>query len=209
MAVFKRQLLGQFSLVGLQTYLLMVASRGPTRLLLARNSGKTWITELYPMYDDNNMLERQEVVPFRLTRNLVVFFTPYGVEGPFVSSMAAAAKALAAEDEEFRCYLSLFFRDDLLYTHVRKARVVAQQQGQAATSSTAALVASVDAGKLQDMMVRNVDRLMGRLLQVAPAEISAGQAPPPNVQLGVIKLVELATSARCLCKLCPTWHPWY
>lgn len=223
MAVFKRQLLGQVALLSLQSYLLMVGSRNPSRLLLSRNSGKAWIAELFPMYDDTNMLERQELVPFRLTRNLVVFFTPYGVEGPFVTSMCAAAQAMADAEEDLRCYLSMFFRDDVLYAHARKARLTAQQQAAQTQShahlpSTASAVAAVDAAALQDMVTRNVDKLMARLLQVAP-RLAPGQdvVPPPggegvvtpNVQGGASKLVELATAARCLCKMCPTWHPWY
>ena len=31
-------------------------------------------------------------MPFRLTRNLATFFTPFGVEGVFITSMVAAAQ---------------------------------------------------------------------------------------------------------------------
>ena len=48
--------------------------------------------DFYPVYDARGLLERSEPVPFRLTRNLHTFFTPFGVEGVFVSAMAAAAQ---------------------------------------------------------------------------------------------------------------------
>lgn len=38
------------------------------------------------------VLERSEPVPFRLTRNLQTFFTPFGVEGVFITAMAVAAQ---------------------------------------------------------------------------------------------------------------------
>ena len=38
------------------------------------------------------LLERSEPVPFRLTRNLQTFFTPFGVEGVFITAMAVAAQ---------------------------------------------------------------------------------------------------------------------
>ena len=38
------------------------------------------------------LLERTEPVPFRLTRNLQTFFTPFGVDGIFITSMALAAQ---------------------------------------------------------------------------------------------------------------------
>ena len=49
--------------------------------------------DFIPSYDQKGILERTEPVPFRLTRNLHTFFTPFGVEGVFVSAMAAAAQA--------------------------------------------------------------------------------------------------------------------
>lgn len=47
-------------------------------------------------YDIHGMVEFAEPVPFRLTRNLQTFFTPFGVEGLFISSMCAAAQAVVA-----------------------------------------------------------------------------------------------------------------
>ena len=65
----------------------------PYKILFARNSGKTFQVDFTPTYDQKGCLERTEPVPFRLTRNLHTFFTPFGVEGVFVSAMAAAAQA--------------------------------------------------------------------------------------------------------------------
>ena len=45
-----------------------------------------------PQYDGTGALERPEPVPFRLTRNLANFFTPFGVEGIFVTSIIAGAQ---------------------------------------------------------------------------------------------------------------------
>ena len=64
----------------------------PYKILFARNSGKTFQVDFIPSYDQKGILERTEPVPFRLTRNLHTFFTPFGVEGVFVSAMAAAAQ---------------------------------------------------------------------------------------------------------------------
>lgn len=50
----------------------------------------------FTAYDMNGIVEFSEPVPFRLTRNLQTFFTPFGVEGFFVSSMCAAAQAIVS-----------------------------------------------------------------------------------------------------------------
>lgn len=54
----------------------------------------SWITNAG--YDGNGVVEFSEPVPFRLTRNLQTFFTPFIVEGLFVSSMCAAAQSIVA-----------------------------------------------------------------------------------------------------------------
>ena len=78
---------------GLLCHMLLVGGRMPYKILFARNSGKTFQVDFTPTYDQKGYLERTEPVPFRLTRNLHTFFTPFGVEGVFVSAMAAAAQA--------------------------------------------------------------------------------------------------------------------
>ena len=75
----------------------------PYKILFARNSGKTFQVDFTPTYDQKGYLERTEPVPFRLTRNLHTFFTPFGVEGVFVSAMAAAAQASI---QYLQCYTS-------------------------------------------------------------------------------------------------------
>lgn len=75
--------------------MLLIGGRTPYKILFARASGKTFQIDFYPVYDQRGMLERSEPVPFRLTRNLHTFFTPFGIEGVFVSAMAAAAQVRA------------------------------------------------------------------------------------------------------------------
>lgn len=48
LCVFKRQLCCQMALTGLQSYLMLVTGRSPNKILFAKNSGKTWLTEVYP-----------------------------------------------------------------------------------------------------------------------------------------------------------------
>jgi transformation/transcription domain-associated protein len=76
--------------------MLLIGGRTPYKILFARASGKTFQIDFYPVYDQRGMLERSEPVPFRLTRNLHTFFTPFGIEGVFVSAMAAAAQVRVA-----------------------------------------------------------------------------------------------------------------
>ena len=71
------------------------------------------------MYNERGQLEKIEPVPFRLTRNLTAFFTAFGVEGVFTTTMANAALALTAKTSNAPHFLSLFFR----WAARRRARV--------------------------------------------------------------------------------------
>ena len=78
---------------GLVSQMLCIGGRTPYKTLFARASGRVWQADFSPQYSDRGTLERVESVPFRLTRNLHTFFTPFGVEGMFVSALAAGAEA--------------------------------------------------------------------------------------------------------------------
>lgn len=72
--------------------MLLIGGRAPNKILFSRATGRAWQTDLFPVYDATGLLERNEPVPFRLTRNLLSFFTPFGVDGVFVTVMACAAQ---------------------------------------------------------------------------------------------------------------------
>ena len=74
------------------SHMLLIGGRAPNKILFSRANGRAWQTDLFPVYDQMGLLEKNEPVPFRLTRNLQSFFTPFGVDGVFVTVMACAAQ---------------------------------------------------------------------------------------------------------------------
>jgi hypothetical protein len=65
---------------GLLCYMLLLSGRSPSKILFTRGSGRVFQLDLLPLYGDKGTVERIEVVPYRLTRNLATFFTAFGVE---------------------------------------------------------------------------------------------------------------------------------
>lgn len=55
-----------------------------------------FIFQCHAAYDSNGMIEFNEPVPFRLTRNMQAFFSNFGVEGLIVSCMCSAAQAVVS-----------------------------------------------------------------------------------------------------------------
>jgi transformation/transcription domain-associated protein len=60
--------------------MLLLSGRSPSKVLFARDGGRVFQLDLLPLYGDKGSVERIEVVPYRLTRNLSTFFTAFGVE---------------------------------------------------------------------------------------------------------------------------------
>lgn len=92
---FKKQFAIQLALSSFMSFMLQIGGRSPNKILFAKNTGKIFQTDFHPAYDANGLIEFNEPVPFRLTRNMQAFFS-HGVEGLIVSSMCAAAQAVAS-----------------------------------------------------------------------------------------------------------------
>lgn len=93
---FKRQFTIQLALSCFLSYVLHIGGRSPDRILFAKNSGKVFQTDFNPAYDANGIIDFNEPVPFRLTRNLQEFISHFGVEGVLVSSISSAAQAVVS-----------------------------------------------------------------------------------------------------------------
>jgi hypothetical protein len=88
---------------GLLCYMLLLSGRSPSKILFAKDSGRLFQLDLLPLYNDKGMVERIEVVPYRLTRNLATFFTAFGVE--------------VSKSNIVTCYITCAGRFVLLYDH--------------------------------------------------------------------------------------------
>lgn len=113
--VFKRQFCSQIALSSLVSLMLRIGGRVPGKILFTKSSGRVYQMEFSPQFDANGVLQRNhEAVPFRLTRNLATFFTPFGVEGIFITAMVVAAEAVFKNHSNIDSCLAMLFRDELL-----------------------------------------------------------------------------------------------
>ncbi|XP_051127175.1 transcription-associated protein 1-like isoform X2 [Andrographis paniculata] len=203
---FKKQFAIQLALSNFMSYMLQIGGRSPNKILFAKNTGKIFQTDFHPAYDPNGMIEFNEPVPFRLTRNLQSFFSHFGVEGLIVSAMCAAAQAVISpkQNQHLWHHLAMFFRDELISWSWRRplGMPIAPVGGGALNSAD-----------LKQKVTTNVDHVIGRINSIAPQCISEeeenGVDPPQSVQRGFAELVEAALTPRKLCMMDPTWHPWF
>ncbi|KAH8923801.1 hypothetical protein BT69DRAFT_1333490, partial [Atractiella rhizophila] len=84
------------------SYVLQVAKRNPSRIMLSRSKGSFFATDVLPNMPgpqdepgrERPVISNDEPVPFRFTPNLQTYVTPIGIEGPLVSSLLAIARCL-------------------------------------------------------------------------------------------------------------------
>uniref|UniRef100_A0A5B6YTI9 Putative transcription-associated protein 1 n=1 Tax=Davidia involucrata TaxID=16924 RepID=A0A5B6YTI9_DAVIN len=207
MWAFKKQFAIQLALSSFMSFMLQIGGRSPNKILFAKNTGKIFQTDFHPAYDANGMIEFNEPVPFRLTRNLQAFFSHFGVEGLIVSAMCAAAQAVVSpkQNQHLWHHLAMFFRDELLSWSWRRPLGMP-------------LAPVVGGGSLNPVdfkqkVTTNVEHVIGRINGIAPQYLSEEEEnavdPPQSVQRGVTELVEAALTPRNLCMMDPTWHPWF
>ncbi|KAK4416821.1 Transformation/transcription domain-associated protein [Sesamum alatum] len=203
---FKKQFAVQLALSSFMSFMLQIGGRSPNKILFAKNTGKIFQTDFHPAYDANGMIEFNEPVPFRLTRNLQAFFSHFGVEGLIVSAMCAAAQAVVSpkQSQHLWHHLAMFFRDELISWSWRRPL------GMPLAPVGSGSLNNVD---LKQKITTNVEHVIGRINGIAPQYISEeeenGVDPPQSVQRGVAELVEAALTPRNLCMMDPTWHPWF
>ncbi|KNA06133.1 hypothetical protein SOVF_183880 [Spinacia oleracea] len=206
MWAFKKQFAAQLALSCFISYMLQIGGRSPNKILFAKNTGKVFQTDFHPAYDANGMIEFNEPVPFRLTRNMQAFFSHFGVEGLIISAMCAASQAVITpkQNQHLWHHLAMFFRDELLSWSWRRPLGMP--------------LAPVPGGGLtpedfKHKVTTNVEHVIDRINVIAPQSLSDeddnAMEPPQSVQRGVAELVEAALSPRNLCMMDPTWHPWF
>lgn len=204
---FKKQFAIQLALSSFMSFMLQIGGRSPNKILFAKNTGKIFQTDFHPAYDANCMIEFNEPVPFRLTRNLHAFFSYFGVEGLIVSSMCAAAQAIISpkQGQHLWHHLAMFFRDELLSWSWRRPLGM--------MPLGPVVGGGLNPMDLKQKVITNVEHVISRVNGIAPQHISEEEEnavdPPQSVQRGVAELVEAALTPRNLCMMDPTWHPWF
>ena len=196
---FKRQLSQQLAMSSFLSALLRIGGRTPSKIMFAKNTGKLFMLDFHPAFDYKGIIEYIEPVPFRLTRNLHTFFTPFGVKGDFVASMASAAQACAAPEADLEAHLELFFRDQLMVWPWRRMN---------GTSNAPAVNPSPT--EIASMARANVQEVLRRLPIIAPAPVPNSAADSTaSVQKAVLHLVDAALNIRNVARMESTWAPWF
>ena len=118
--VFKTRFTRQYAVASLMSYVLSLNKKSAHRISFSLSSGSVSIIDFKPSFSWSSLsMKQMDAVPFRMTRNVEQFLTPFGVMGPFANSFTAAAGALHSQSEWMKCYMGLYFRDELVRQRLR------------------------------------------------------------------------------------------
>jgi hypothetical protein len=140
-------------------------------------------------------------VPFRLTRNLLHFVTPLGVDGAFSGAFCAAAECMS---QQRKCPLGLWL--DLLS---RPEAAAPGEDGAGHGLLVPGLVPwGVDPDEATARVVELSPELAVRRRHEAGKPLAVGKGAAADVHAGLRQLIEEATSTERLQLMPPAWQPW-
>ncbi|KAI9481535.1 MAG: hypothetical protein EXX96DRAFT_217391 [Benjaminiella poitrasii] len=189
--MLRKRLTAQYATATFMVYIFSVGHRMPHKIMISRNSGDVWMTEILPGWNPTNPLfGNGEAVPFRFTPNIQEFITPIGIEGLFTSCLMATARCLTKPEFELDQYLCLFVRDELATWHLANHRSVNDAQFRERINTNILQVQT----KAQFLSCK-ADR---------EKTLSAGKPINQNV----IDLISQASNPQKMAQMDCTWMPW-
>ncbi|KAA8493601.1 Transcription-associated protein 1 [Porphyridium purpureum] len=201
--------LGVSSLVN---YMLAIGARRPQHMLISLKSGRIQHVQTRPLVSSRGLIECDEGVPFRLTRNFVRLLGDANIHGAFSSYMAAAVDGLKDSEQLVSHFLFAVLRDEFGASE-SAATVVS---GPAAPSSTAEPPLAVPVPNPAQVLV---EKRLAESVRLILKRLEPLPDPPTNadgvlqdldgVSKKVSELVSLAGSAHALCQMDPSWHSWF
>lgn len=195
---FKKQFAMQLSLSSFLGYIVKVGDRVPYKISFSRSSGELINSEFYPVYNNNQVIELSESVPFRLTPNLTTFLSPHLVNGIFGTSMISAAACMIKHQDILKNFMYLFFRDDIMSYSSSQLTISSDQDQQ--------VIESRFREKISVNTLEVLSRLHVIMSTVDPGD-SRGKSASRRRQ--VHRLIADATNESNLSMMTPVWHPWF
>ncbi|KAF9891502.1 hypothetical protein FE257_003969 [Aspergillus nanangensis] len=177
--LFRRQFAYQYAAVAFMTYVMHMGNRYPNKLLISRETGDIWGTELIPTINPAKaFFYNPEQVPFRFTPNIQTLLGPIATEGLFACALMAIARCLTEPRHELEQQLSIFVRDEMMFW------ATAHHRG------------SLPVPQLRDLVYNNSDIIVNRAVSLAsPPE---GNLPANQTTIDLIsKAVNPQHLASC------------
>ncbi|CAG8494689.1 11619_t:CDS:10, partial [Ambispora leptoticha] len=184
---FRKHFTTQMAGIAFMSYILCIGQRHPYKMIISKNTGNVWATELLPTFSSNApFFLNGESVPFRFTRGIQHFMTPIGIEGVFIGSLMSIAQCLTEPEFDLEQHLSVLVRDELLTWHYVSKKPVTEPQ-------------------LRQKVAQNVESIVKRAETLACKEERDKRMP---VFQPLLEIVASASNLQNLASMDVTWMQW-
>ena len=162
--------------------ILGLGDRHGENILFEETNGGTFHVDFNCLFDKGLTFEKPELVPFRLTHNMVDAFGVYGYEGPFRKSCELTLQILRQNEDTLLTILETFVYDPTtdFIGHAKK-----KSRGTPGVPDTPQEVLDGVAGKVRGLL--------------------RGESVPLSVEGQVDELIRLAVSPAALAKMYIGW----
>ncbi|OQS07946.1 phosphatidylinositol kinase (PIK-L4) [Thraustotheca clavata] len=187
-----------WSMVG---HIVGLGDRHGENILIDCTTGECVHVDFDCLFDKGLKLARPEIVPFRLTPNVVDAFGLSGVEGVYRSSCEVALTLLRANRETLRSVLESFVHDPL----VEWGRSKSKQAINSSTGVRAIATANEQVNREAKTMLKTIDDRVRGIWNLGKAQHH--ETLPLSVKGQVDRLIAEATSDENLAQMYVGWMP--
>ncbi|KAM3722520.1 Serine/threonine-protein kinase ATR [Dirofilaria immitis] len=184
-------------------FILGLGDRHGENLLLDLINGDAIHVDFNLLFNKGENLNVPEVVPFRLTRNIVAGFGATGVEGAFRRSCETTMRVLREHDEALLTVLKTFVHDPLLEWMHSETRAQQYKQRKRNDAKLSSPVAQQQAQEAIDM-IRS--RLIGHIITPKIYHTETNN-PPMSIEGQVGRLIDIARDELNLARMYIGWCP--
>lgn len=182
-----------------------LGDRHSENLLVDKSCGECVHVDFDCIFDKGLQLPRPEVIPFRLTPNMLDAFGPTGAEGTFSGGLITAMKTLRDNRDILLSVLEPFLKDPVIDWKRQRN----QQKYQSENADAKRSIKIID-GRLKGIYnLRNPNyRKIPRTDTHSVDEDDMSHILPMSVEGQVQKMITEATSHENLVQLYVGWMPW-
>lgn len=183
-----------------------LGDRHSENILIDTNSGDCVHVDFDCIFDKGLNLPRPEVVPFRLTANMLDAFGPSGHEGVYTSGLQTAMRTLRDNRDTLLSVLEPFLKDPI----IDWKRYRSQQKSSTSTTQAKRSVKVIDERLRGVYNLRNPNLKKYRRTDglSADQDDELTHLLPLSVEGQVNKMIAEATSSENLVQLYVGWMPW-
>lgn len=164
-----------------------------------------WLHILCSIFDKGLLLPRPEVIPFRLTPNMIDAFGPTGADGLYTGALVESMKTLRQNKDTLLSVLEPFLKDPVINFSSSKN----QQKIQTSSAKAADAIRKIE-GRLKGIynLMNPNNRKIARRDGFIQEDEDDGTHVALSVEGQVQKMIAEATSHENLVQVYVGWMPW-